>query len=417
MRMCTIFRVVILAGFCHLTIASYSQFAKGADIGWLSEMEASGRKFYFNSGTQGDLLDILKGKGINSIRLRVWVNPVDGYCGKQDVVNQAVRAKNKGFRIMIDFHYSDWWADPGQQNKPAAWVGHNITQLQTDVKSHTLDVLSAIKTAGVTPEWVQVGNETNNGMLWEEGKASTNMANFAKLVTSGYDAVKTVFPNSKVIVHISNGFDNALFRWMFDGLKNNGAKWDVIGMSLYPEPSDWQTLTSQCLTNMKDMVSRYNKEIMIAEVGMDVTQAETCKAFLLDIIAKNKSLANNKGLGVFYWEPGCFNGWKGYGKGAFGTNGRPTVAMDAFLDPVVADLNESTYEVGSVNVFPNPFTHKIKLKANGDFEYEVRDLTGVAVEKGKAQEQVEVGEEWSAGLYLISIQSEKGTFKLKISKQ
>ncbi len=317
-------------------------FANGADVGWLSQMEASGKIFYDDAGVQKDCLQILKEHCVNSIRLRVWVNPTGGWCGKTDVINMAVRAKNMGFRIMIDFHYSDSWADPGQQTKPAAWVSYNFTQLRQAVYDHTVDVLSGLNAAGVTPDWVQVGNETNNGMLWEDGRASVNMANFAQLVTSGYDGVKAVFPSAKVIVHISNGYDNALFRWIFDGLKNNGGKWDVIGMSLYPEPTDWQTRNTQCLSNMNDMITRYpGKEVMISEVGMAWDQAQASHDFIADIINKTKSLPDQKGLGVFYWEPECYN-WAGYTKGAWGTNGRPTLAMDAFLENCPVQMPSAT---------------------------------------------------------------------------
>jgi arabinogalactan endo-1,4-beta-galactosidase len=314
------------------TAAGTAVFANGADTGWLSQMESTGKIFYNDAGTQQDCLQILKDHCINSIRLRVWVNPAGGWCGQTDVVNMAVRAKNMGFRIMIDFHYSDSWADPGQQTIPVAWAGYTHAQLVTAVYNHTYTVLSALSAAGVTPEWVQVGNETNNGMLWEDGRASVNMANFAQLIASGYDAVKAVFSSAKVIVHISNGFDNALFRWIFDGLKNNGGKWDVIGMSLYPDPATWATLTAQCLTNMNDMIARYpGKEVMISEIGMDFTQATASHEFIVDIINKVKSLPDNKGLGVFYWEPECYN-WQGYGKGAFDNTGKPTIAMDAFAE-------------------------------------------------------------------------------------
>ena len=307
-----------------------STFAKGADIGWLTEMEAAGKKFYDNTGTQKDCITLLKSLGINTIRLRVWVNPANGWNNAADVVAKAIRAKNAGMRIMIDFHYSDTWADPGNQTKPSAWATQGIDSLKTSLAAHTISVLTALKTAGVTPEWVQVGNETNDGMLWPEGKASMNMANFAKLVNAGYDAVKSIFPNAIVIVHVSNGWDNGLFRWMFDGLKNNGAKWDVIGMSLYPSTTDWAAKNSQCLSNMNDMVSRYNKPVMIVEVGMSWDQAATCKSFLTDIITKTKSVAGSKGLGVLYWEPEAYNNWQGYTLGAFDNSGKPTLALDAF---------------------------------------------------------------------------------------
>jgi arabinogalactan endo-1,4-beta-galactosidase len=231
---------------------------------------------------------------------------------------------------MIDLHYSDSWADPGKQKKPKAWEGHDFKQLLNDVYDYTLTVMQALKSKDILPEWVQVGNETNDGMLWEDGRASTNMASFAALVTAGYDAIKSVFDTTKVIVHISNGFDNNLFRWIFDGLKSNNAKWDVIGMSLYPSSTNWQTLDAQCLNNMNDMIARYKKPVMICEVGMSWTDSSACKSFLDDIISKTRSVANGNGLGVFYWEPESYNNWKSYSLGAFDNSGKPTVALDAF---------------------------------------------------------------------------------------
>jgi arabinogalactan endo-1,4-beta-galactosidase len=156
------------------------------------------------------------------------------------------------------------------------------------------------------------------------------MNTFAQLVNAGYDAVKAVSTTIKVIVHVSNGWDNNLFRWLFDGLKNNGGKWDVTGMSLYPTAANWATLNSQCLTNMNDMVARYGKEVMVVEVGMSWDQPATCNAFIADLIFKTKAVTGNKGLGVLYWEPQAYNGWQGYTLGAFDNSGKPTAALNAF---------------------------------------------------------------------------------------
>jgi arabinogalactan endo-1,4-beta-galactosidase len=309
---------------------SSSSFAKGADIGWLTEMENAGRKFYNSSGVQKDCIELLKSLGMNTIRMRVWVNPANGWNNKTDVLAKALRAKSAGMRIMIDFHYSDSWADPGQQTKPAAWTSQNFATLKTSLASHTTDVLTELKNNSITPEWVQVGNETNDGMLWPDGKASTNMSNYAQLVAAGYDAVKAVFPSAKVIVHVSNGWDNNLFRWNFDGLQANGGKWDVIGMSLYPTVANWGTLNANCLANMNDMVARYGKEVMVVETGMPWDQAAACQSFLTDLINKTKSVTGNKGLGVLYWEPEAYNNWQGYTLGAFDNSGKPTAALNAF---------------------------------------------------------------------------------------
>lgn len=306
-------------------------FAKGADVSWITEMEASGIKFYNSAGTQKEGMALLQSLGMNTIRLRVWVNhPSSSYNASTDVVAKAVRAKNLGLRIMIDFHYSDTWADPGHQTTPAAWASQDINGLKTAIASHTTAVLTALKGNGVTPEWVQIGNETNDGMLWPLGKASTNMVNFAALVNAGYDASKAVFPTAKVIVHASNGYDNSLFRWLFDGLKNNGAKYDVIGMSLYPTASNWATYNSQCLVNMNDIVARYGKEVMVVEVGMPWDGATECKSFISDLITKTKTVTNSKGIGVLYWEPLAYNRWQGYTLGALDNTGKPTIALDAF---------------------------------------------------------------------------------------
>ncbi len=337
------FSLFLLFFILQTGITSAQEFARGADIGWLSEMENSGKVFLNDNGEEQDVLDILADHCINSIRLRVWVNPENGWSAQQDVINLATRAKNKGFRIMIDFHYSDNWADPGKQFKPQAWESYSTDELNQAVYNHTFDVLTAIKNAGITPEWVQIGNETNDGMLWEDGRASVGngMANYASFVSNGNNAAKTVFPNIITIVHVANGFDNGLFTWNIGGLISNGAQFDAIGMSLYPDPDEWETMTSECLTNMQDMVNRYNKKVVISEIGMSWTAENEAKAFVEDIIAKNMSLPNNMGLGVFWWEPQTFD-WRGYDKGAWNTNGRPTIALDGFLtncNPQITDCN------------------------------------------------------------------------------
>lgn len=305
-------------------------FAKGADVSWLTEMEKSGSKFYNTAGKEMECMSLLRDLGMNSIRLRVWVNPSTGWCNKQDLLVKAMRAQNLDLRIMVDFHYSDTWADPSKQTKPATWEGLSLEELKSAVATHTKDVLNLLKTNGINPEWVQIGNETGNGMLWNDGKASVNMAQYAQLNNAGYNAAKEVFPNTKVMVHVQEGNKNSLFRWLFDGLKNNGGKWDVIGMSLYPTATNRQQMTSDCIQNMNDMISRYGKEVMVCETGMPWDDAKTAKDFLTDLITKAKGIANNQCLGVFYWEPEAYNNWKGYSLGAFDNSGKPTVALDAF---------------------------------------------------------------------------------------
>ncbi len=338
----TVFLISFLFGFFSISCKEQVQpsikdnnFAKGADVSWITEMEASGLKFYNSTGTEMECMKLLKTLGMNSIRLRVWVDPQKGWNSKEDVLVKAIRAKSLGMRVMIDFHYSDTWADPKNQIKPAAWRDLGFEELKSALKNHTTEVLNLLKKNNIEPEWVQVGNETAGGMLWEDGRSS-NMKNYAELNNAGYDAVKSVFPNCKVIVHLENGEDNGKCRWFFDALKNNGGKWDVIGLSLYPiadwreDDATWQTINTKCFDNMNDLASRYNCEVMVSEVGFPWDQAETAYEALKDIIIKTESVNSGKGIGVFYWEPQSYNNWNGYSMGAFDQSGKPTMALDAF---------------------------------------------------------------------------------------
>lgn len=305
-------------------------FAKGADVSWLTEMEKAGLKFYDAEGKARECMELLRESGMNSVRLRVWVHPSDGWCNAEDVLVKAWRAQRLGMRILIDFHYSDSWADPGQQNKPAAWADLDFNELKEALATHTAEVLTLLKENSIDVEWIQIGNETMNGMLWEDGKLTENMDNYAQLNNAGYDAAKGVYPEAKVMIHFDRGHRNDMYRVRLDGLKQKGAKWDVIGMSLYPETSNWQELTEACYNNMLDMVKTYGSEVMICEVGMSWDEAETAKLFLTELIKKTREVPGNKGLGVFYWEPQAYGSWKSYSKGAFDNEGKPTVALEAF---------------------------------------------------------------------------------------
>lgn len=314
-------------------------FAKGADISWVLGMEAQGYKWKDKTGVQRDILDILKNDyQINSVRIRVWVNPNmgdygNGYLNADNAAKLAKRAKNLGMSVMLSLHYSDSWADPGKQTKPSAWASYSFQTLMDTVWSYTVGVMNTMKAQGVTPDWVQIGNETNNGMLWDDGKASVNMKNYAWLVNTGNNAVKSVSSSTKTIVHLANGYDNSLFKWNIGGLIANGATFDIIGMSLYPSASDWSSKVTQTIANANDMISTYGKNVMICEIGMDYSQATAAKSFVADIKTKVRNLSSSKGLGVFYWEPEAVPGYNGgYSMGAWQSNGKPTAALEGFLN-------------------------------------------------------------------------------------
>ena len=341
------------------------EFSKGGDVSWLPQMEATGYKFYDIDGTEKDCLQLLKDRGMNTIRLRVFVNPsthkTNGHCSPAETVLLAVRAQQLGMRIMIDFHYSDTWADPAHQTKPAAWASHSFADLQNDVYNHTYDVLNALKSAGVTPEWVQIGNEIPGGMLWPEGSTS-NWSQLAQLLNNGYDATKAIDTAIKVIVHIDQGNNNSRFRWFFDNAKNYNVKYDVIGMSYYPYwlNSDYSVTIANLENNLNDMVTRYGKEVMVVEVGGDYTLVQNTYDMLLAVIAAVKKVPDNKGLGVIYWEPEGEKSWSGYQLNAWQSNGKPSLALDAFKN----EINQVIEQVKIDGFAANPVEQGKNVTAN-----------------------------------------------------
>lgn len=313
--------------------------AKGGDISWLPQMEASGYVFYNDNGEPEDCFKILKDHGINSVRLRTWVNPSDnpqsGHCSKEETVAMAKRAKEWGMKVMINFHYSDSWADPGKQNKPKDWEGLNFEELKQALYDYTYDVINDLKKEGISPEWVQLGNEIPSGMIHPEGHTD-NWPQLVELLNKGYDAVKAVSPSSKIILHVDQGNNNERFRWWFDNAEEHGAKYDIIGMSFYPwwldGKPDYRDVIDDLGANLIDMANRYNKEVMVVEVGGEDVQPNNTYNMLKAVIQKVREVPNNNGLGVFYWEPQGARSWSHYALSAWGEDGRPTKAMDAFLE-------------------------------------------------------------------------------------
>ncbi|MFM7005719.1 MAG: arabinogalactan endo-beta-1,4-galactanase [Flavobacteriales bacterium] len=311
-------------------------FFKGADVSWLPQMEATGYVFYDENGNPADCLDLLMSRGVNAVRLRVFVHPnfdkINGHCSPAETAQMAARAKAKGLDVLLDFHYSDTWADPAHQTKPATWANVPFAALKDSVYAHTQYTLNLLLAAGVTPKWVQIGNEIPSGLLWPEGHVN-NPGQLAQLINSGNQAVKDFNPAIQTIVHIDQGNDNARFRWFFDLMQQNGAQFDIIGASYYPYwlGSDYTATIANLGDNLQDMVTRYNKPVMIVEVGGDYWQVENSKDLLIATIGAAKDVPNNQCLGVFYWEPQGAKPWSGYQLNCWQDNGRPSPALDAFL--------------------------------------------------------------------------------------
>lgn len=344
--------IIIIIIFISSFFTFAADFIKGADVSWVPGQETNGVVFRDSSGVQRDILDILKKDyQMNTIRLRVFVNPSDdwgnGLCDISRTVAMAKRVKNAGMQLMLTLHYSDSWADPGKQNPPAAWKNFTQVQLESAVYNHTKEIMTALAAEGISPVMVQIGNETNNGMLWPTGDASKNMKSYANLVSAGHNAVKEISPETKTVVHLSNGFDNSLFRWNIGGLTNNKASFDAIGMSAYPEyapntsAKDWQAFNNKVLNNVKDMITSYKKPVIIAETGMDYREENNCRSMIADMIAKIRAIKDQMGLGVIYWEPQAGPGYnRGYNLGAWGANGRPTKAINGFVENVTSSKDQ-----------------------------------------------------------------------------
>ncbi|MFC4104186.1 glycoside hydrolase family 53 protein [Paenibacillus xanthanilyticus] len=321
-------------------------FIKGADISIVKEIESLGGA-YFLDGARRDLFDILRIKGLNVVRLRLWVDPYaeDGtpyMGGTNDLATTlalAKRAKTHGLQVMLDFHYSDFWADPKKQYKPKAWASLTGEELEAQVYRYTADVLARFKAEAALPELVQIGNETTNGMLWPEGKtpkyhfedkrfeeveAGEWQAAFdrlARLVQAGIRATREA-GDSSIILHLDAGGSNVLYRTWFDEMQARQVDYDIIGLSYYPI---WHGSLDELSANMTDISARYDKDVLVVETaygftadskhGADIFTAESARVggypatvegqarFLSDLMTMVQRVPGGRGRGIVYWEP------------------------------------------------------------------------------------------------------------------
>jgi arabinogalactan endo-1,4-beta-galactosidase len=339
----------------------------GADISSLNKSEDLGGIYKGASGTPMDALQILKDHGLNYARLRVWVDPADGYHDKEEILEIAVRLKELGIKLLVDFHYSDNWADPGKQIKPAAWENLEFEQLKQALYDHTFDVCNGLVAQGTPPDMVQVGNEINAGMLWPDGHTydPPNWDNLAELIIAGYDAVKACSPETQVMLHIAEGGDNDLARWWFDNITRRDVPFDVIGISYYPY---WHGSLGELQYNLNDISARYDKDVIVVETAYAFTDQdndnfpnivdqqlavqhypltpEGQRDMLRDVMAIVRAVDNGRGLGVFYWDatwtavegngwdntnPAEGNAWEN--QALFDFDGKVLPALEEYLNP------------------------------------------------------------------------------------
>ncbi|MDO5446488.1 MAG: glycosyl hydrolase 53 family protein, partial [Prevotellaceae bacterium] len=314
--------------------ADKKAFKVGADIGWYTQMESQGYTFQNASGQTVSCPRLMKEYGCDIIRLRVWVNPSDGWCGKDDLITKAKAAVAEGMDVMVDFHFGDSWCDPGQQPIPAAWKGHTAAQMATDIDTHVRDILSSLTTVGIVPKYVQIGNETDNGFLWDTGSASKNPSQYAALLKAGCNAAKAVCPDIKTIIHISNAWKMSVYQWQFESIfQPYGVDFDILGMSLYPSYTTEMTASeciAQYIENVKTIYKKYGKDCMLVEVGLPVDGTDS-PAMMKDILQRSQYSTDGHCLGVLYWEPESWSSWYNYKLGAATANGK-TIRMNAIFE-------------------------------------------------------------------------------------
>jgi arabinogalactan endo-1,4-beta-galactosidase len=283
-----------------------STFVRGADISWSTQLQTLGYSWEDQNQVSRSALQILKNHGVNLIRIRTFVNPTIspgslgvGNMNQAGSIALAQAASAMGFQIMIDFHYSDTWADPGHQTIPAAWSSYNYAEMETAVYNYTYNFMKALAAAGVYPQYVQVGNEISNGMLWPIGEATVNPSQLAGLINNGYKAVKAVSSSTKVVIHAANLSNLSDIEWILDLIKSYGGTWDVSGFSYYDGPGTLSTITS----NLATLASRYGKPVMICEIGHTESDYMGSADDVKTAIEAVQSVPGSMGLGVIYWEP------------------------------------------------------------------------------------------------------------------
>lgn len=317
----------------------------GVDISTLEDTEKQGGKFYDN-GNEASLIEILKNNGVSSVRLRVWNDPYSadggeyggGTCDTDKMIRIARRVKAAGMSFMLDLHYSDFWCDPARQCTPKAWVGMDTDEMCEALYEFTKTTLKRFSDAGVSPEYVQVGNEITNGMLWPLAKLdrekpesfSEQFDKLAKLIASGTRAVRELSAETKIIIHLEQSGKNDLWREWFDNAKARGMDYDIIGASYYPI---WHGDFKALEANMNDMTERYGKDVMIVETAYAFTSKHfdpESKRLMIDddvklpdgspppfpytkegqadymrsLFETAARIKDGRCKGVYYWEPG-----------------------------------------------------------------------------------------------------------------
>lgn len=442
--------VIIALGFATTADAQQHEFIKGADISWLQEVEAGGGIFR-EQGSAKDALTVLRSHGFNYIRLRTWHSPAGGINDLAHTLTMAKRAKELGFKLLLDLHYSDWWADPGSQTIPAAWKGLTFPVLKDSVRSYTARVFAALKQQGTVPQMVQFGNEIVCGMLWNEGNVCdpyntvVQWNKLAGLLQAARAGMKEGIGSDSVttMIHIDAGGNYTTSSWFFDNLTNVFPGFDVIGLSYYPW---WHGTIAAMKDNAERLAQRYNRDVVLAEIAYPFTLASNDnttnivgsagqvmagypatvdgqREFLSAVLNTVRSIPSQHGRGVFYWEPDAIAapGWGSPWENLslFGFDGEVLPSMNAFIDSVRTEAKEipTIPSAMVLSAYPNPFnptaTAVFTVRNDGPARLTLYNSIGQTVgtmfkgevSGGKEYRVTLNGTGWAGGVYLLMLES------------
>jgi len=295
--------------------AASADFARGADVSFLKQAENGGTVFKDN-GQAKPGLRILRDHGYDWIRLRLFHTPTRLPNNLDYTIAVAQEAKKLGFQFLLNYHYSDTWADPGHQTIPQAWEGKSHAELVQAVREYTRDTMAAFRAAGVLPDMVQPGNEITPGMLWPDGRLPANWDNFAELLQAAIEGVKAGCggaPCPRIMIHIDKGGNRNATQRFFDKLNSYGVPYDVIGQSFYPW---WHGSLADLRENLAFMANTYHKDIIVVEAAYNWRPAEYRdkagpfpetpegqKRFWEEVNRVVLETPHGLGKGVFWWEP------------------------------------------------------------------------------------------------------------------
>ena len=332
--------VWIAVQVCICRLACAADYAIGADLSFLKQAEDRGVVFKDNGqGKPG--LKIFKEHGYNWIRLRLFHIPTRLPNNLEYTIALAKEAKKLGFKFLLNYHYSDTWADPGKQYIPKAWEDKSHAELVQAVFEYTRDTIIAFRDANALPDMVQIGNEVSNGMLWPDGKLPGNWDNFAELMKAGINGVDAGRGNSQrplIMVHIDKGGSKNRTKAFFDKWHSYGVDYDIIGQSYYPW---WHGTLLELRDNMIFMANEYQKDIIIVEAAYNWRPAEYKnkkapfpetpegqRQFLDEVNRVVLNTPYNRGKGVFWWEPAVMGGLRR--RGMFDDDGNALPVISVF---------------------------------------------------------------------------------------